>query len=41
MLTRRERRLPTQWPNRWRVAGLLMLAFSAAALLGTEPLMRG
>jgi len=38
MLTRRERRLPIQWSNRWRVAGLLMLVFTGAALLGTEPL---
>jgi len=27
-----------QWSNRWGVAGLLMLVFTGAALLGTEPL---
>jgi HEAT repeat protein len=38
MLIRQERRLPAQWTNRCRVAGLLMLVFTTAALLGTEPL---
>jgi HEAT repeat protein len=38
MLIRRERSLPAQWSNRWHVAGLLMLVFTGAAVLGTEPL---
>jgi hypothetical protein len=38
MLTRRERSVPTQWSNRCRAAGLLMLVCTGAVLLGAEPL---